>query len=188
MSFEACSGMSAWSTLISQCHNQLASSHNCKSIKKFHWTLFLLQTLCTGLCADCRPLHKLFEKSETFQWTDECQSTFEILKQKPTESPILAYPLPDIEFILDTDASDKAVDSARSQIQDGSERVIACISKTMNKHEQQYCELLAVDVALKTFHYYLWSKSFLTYRQSRHQLDEESKELNRPDCQVVTVD
>lgn len=58
----------------------------------------------------------------------------------------------------------------------------------MNKHEQQYCELLAVDVALKTFHYYLWSKSFLTYRQCRHQLDEESKELNRPDCQVVTVD
>lgn len=111
------------------------------------------------------PLHKLCEKSANFQWTDECQSSFDTLKQKLTESPILAYPLPDIGFILDTDASDKAVGSVLSQIQDGAEKVIAYMSKTMNKHEQQYCvtrkELLAVVVALKTFHSYLYGQKVL---------------------------
>lgn len=87
------------------------------------------------------------------------------MKQKLTESPILAYPLPDIGFILDTDASDKAVGSVLSQIQDGAEKVIAYMSKTMNKHEQQYCvtrkELLAVVVAMKTFHSYLYGQKVL---------------------------
>lgn len=87
------------------------------------------------------------------------------MKQKLTESPILAYPLPDIGFILDTDASDKSVGSVFSQIQDGAEKVIAYMSKTMNKHEQQYCvtrkELLAVVVAIKTFHSYLYGQKVL---------------------------
>lgn len=118
-----------------------------------------------GFAQIARPLHKLCEKSATFQWTDECQSSLDTLKQKLTESPMLAYSLSDIGFILDTDASDKAVGTVLSQIQDGSEKVIAYMSKTMNKHEQQYCvtrkELLAVVVALKTFHSYLYGQKVL---------------------------
>jgi hypothetical protein len=51
-----------------------------------------------------------------------------------TSTPILAYPLPDIPFILDTDASDKAVGAVLSQVQDSHERVIAYMSKSMNIH------------------------------------------------------
>lgn len=82
-----------------------------------------------------------------------------------TESPILSYPLPDIGFILDTYASDKAVGSVLSQVQDGSEKVIAYMSKAMIKHEQQYCvtrkELLAVVKALKAFHSYIYGQMVL---------------------------
>ena len=112
-----------------------------------------------------RPLHRLCEKQTKFEWTEECTQSFETLKSQLTTAPILAYPLPDLGFILDTDASDKSVGAVLSQSQEGSERVIAYMSKTMNKHEQQYCvtrkELLAVVIALKTFHSYLYGQKIL---------------------------
>ncbi|CAC5372594.1 unnamed protein product [Mytilus coruscus] len=93
------------------------------------------------------------EKNSRFAWNDECQKAFEQLKNALTSTPVLAYPLLNLPFILDTDASDKAVGAVLSQIQDGLERVIAYMSKSMNIHEQAYCvtrkELLA-KVLLRT--------------------------------------
>jgi hypothetical protein len=82
-----------------------------------------------GFAAIARPLHKICEKNSKFRWTDECQNAFDELKTYLTSTPILAYPLPDIPFILDTDASDKAVGAVLSQVQDGHVRVIAYMSK-----------------------------------------------------------
>ena len=52
-----------------------------------------------------------------------------------------------------------------SQVQDGRERVIAYMSKAMNKHEQLYCttrkKLLAAVTALRTFHSYLYGQKVL---------------------------
>jgi len=47
------------------------------------------------------------------------------------EAPILAYPDPAKEYILDTDASDHSVRAALSQVQGGSEVVVAYYSKTL---------------------------------------------------------
>jgi hypothetical protein len=62
--------------------------------------------------------------------------------------PILIYPLPGKRFILDTDASDKAVGAILSQQIDDKEHVIAYTSKALNKDESSYCttrkELFAV--------------------------------------------
>ena len=107
----------------------------------------------------CKPLYQLCEKNRKFVWTDECQKAFDTLKEKLTTAPILSYPLEGYEFVLDTDASQFTVGAILSQEQNGEERVIAYMSKTMNKHELQYCttrkELLAVVTALKHFHHYL---------------------------------
>ncbi|GBM39276.1 Transposon Ty3-I Gag-Pol polyprotein [Araneus ventricosus] len=51
-----------------------------------------------------RPLHKLTEAKSNFNWTEECEKSFNILKQALTSSPILTYPRTDKDFILDTDA------------------------------------------------------------------------------------
>ena len=53
-----------------------------------------------------RPLHRLTEKGREFKWDAECESAFQELRQRLLEAPILAYPVADAEFILDTDASD----------------------------------------------------------------------------------
>jgi len=64
--------------------------------------------------------------------------------------------------LLDTDASNVAVGAVLSQETDGHEHVIAYMSKALNKHEESYCttrkELLAVVVALKNFHPYLYGQ------------------------------
>ena len=85
-----------------------------------------------------RPLHKLCEKSTKFHWTENCQKSFDILKRALTSTPVLAYPKLGSKFILDTDASDIAVEAVLSQIQDNKERVIAYMNKSMNEHERAY--------------------------------------------------
>ena len=125
----------------------------------------------TGLCAYyrryvknfsqiARPLGKLTEKERPFFWTEECTKAFNDLKRALTSSPILAYPIPGVEYILDTDASAEALGSVLSQVQDGHERVICYYSSTFNKPEGNYCvtqrELLAMVDSVKHFHQYLY--------------------------------
>lgn len=136
-----------------------------KQVRSFLGLSSYYRRFVQGFACIARPLHKTCEKDKKFVWTDECQAAFETLKTALVSSPILAYPLPGVPFILDTDASDKSVGAVMSQLQEGSERVIAYMSKTMNIHEQAYCvtrkELLAVVTALKTFHPYLYGQEVL---------------------------
>jgi len=80
------------------------------------------------------------------------------------EGPILAYPDPAKEYILDTDASDHSVGAVLSQVQGGSEVVVAYYSKTLAAAEKNYCttrkELLAVVKAVKHFRPYLYGRTF----------------------------
>ena len=98
--------------------------------------------------AFAKPLHRLTEEKQNFVWTQDCQQAFEYLKEQLAETPVLAYPSPDTEFILDTDASNFALGAVLSQIQDGTEKVIAYFSKTLGRSERNYCvtrkELLAI--------------------------------------------
>ena len=52
-----------------------------------------------------------------------------------TTCPMLAHPLADVPFILDTDASAFALGGVLSQKVDGLERVIAFASKALSKSE-----------------------------------------------------
>ncbi|GFY36525.1 retrovirus-related Pol polyprotein from transposon 412 [Trichonephila clavipes] len=118
-----------------------------------------------GFSNIARPLHKLTESKQKFQWTKECEDSFLQLKEALTSSPILIYPQPDKPFILDTDASNESVGAVLSQEIDGQERVVAYWSKCLSKPERNYCvtrkELLAIVKAIEHFHHYLYGQKFL---------------------------
>ena len=120
---------------------------------------------CPGFAEIAKPLHRLCQKGAAFKWTPECQVAFDGLKKLLTNSRVLGYPLSGQRFILDTDASQYSVGAVLSQVQSGNERVIAYMSKSSNEHEQKYCttrrELLAVIMALKTFHHYVYGQEIL---------------------------
>ncbi|GKA85944.1 reverse transcriptase domain-containing protein [Tanacetum coccineum] len=56
-----------------------------------------------------RPLTKLLEKDTPFEFNDECQKAFELLKEKLTCVPVIVSPNWNLSFKLMCDASDFAV-------------------------------------------------------------------------------
>ncbi|GFR27629.1 retrovirus-related Pol polyprotein from transposon 17.6 [Trichonephila clavata] len=118
-----------------------------------------------GFSSIARPLHRLAENKQKFLWTDECKEAFNSLKAALTSSPILVYPDPEKQFILDTDASHESVGAVLSQEINGQEHVIAYWSKCLSKPERNYCvtrkELLAIIKAVENFHSYLYGRKFL---------------------------
>ena len=116
------------------------------------------------------PLHRLLKKtSKSFQWTTECETSFNTLKSKLTTSPVLAFPRFTDPFLVATDASDTAIGGVLSQVRDGHERVIAYWSRQLHKAEHNYStierEALAVVGAVKEFYPYLYGFPFklITY-------------------------
>ncbi|XP_062616013.1 uncharacterized protein LOC134277706 [Saccostrea cucullata] len=111
-------------------------------------------------------LHILTGKNQEWNWTQECDTAFEFLKQKLISAPILGYP--DVnagDFILDTDASNEAIGAVLSQIQNGREIVISYGSRVLNNSERNYCvtrkEMLAVVYFVQHFKHYLLGREFL---------------------------
>ena len=110
------------------------------------------------------PLSKLTSKSVKFSWSQQCQEAFDSLKGALIGPDVMAYPLTDGEFSLDTDACDTAIGAVLSQVQEGQERVVAYASRSLNKAERNYCvtdkELLAVKHFIEYFYQYLMGQHF----------------------------
>ena len=111
-----------------------------------------------------KPLTDLTSKATEFQWSEAAHQAFERLKVALSSAPLLSFPLPSGDYVLDTDASDVGVGAVLSQVQDGVERVIAFSSKKLNKQQRRYCvtrrELLAVVTFLREFRVYLLAQVF----------------------------
>lgn len=111
-----------------------------------------------------KPLTHLTAKNVRYQWTEECQNAFDVLKHALVSAPILSYPDASVEYILDTDASLVGIGAVLSQVQGGQERVVSYYSKTLAPVQRNYCvtrrELLAVVKAVTHFKPYLYGRQF----------------------------
>ena len=118
-----------------------------------------------------QPLIQLTKKDRSFEWTDECQRSFDQLKEELTGPDIMAYPTDHGEFILNTDACLDMVGPILSQVQDGVQHVIAYGSRTLGKPEWNYCvtdqELLVVRFFMEYYKHYLLGRWFVA--QTDHQ-------------------
>ena len=110
-------------------------------------------------------LHVLCGKNSVFRWNADCESAFVQLKSLLSSSPILCMPTDTDNFILDTDASGISLGAVLSQVQNGTERVVAFASRVLSPAERTYCvrrcELLAVVHFCKYFRQYLLGRRFL---------------------------
>jgi len=84
------------------------------------------------------PLHALTRKGAQFAWTEECQTAFSQLKAALIGADVLALPNDEGQYILECDASEKAIGAVLSQIQNGEERPICYASQLYDKHQQNY--------------------------------------------------
>ncbi|GFW45980.1 retrovirus-related Pol polyprotein from transposon 297 [Trichonephila clavipes] len=143
---------------------ELKRPENLRELRSFLGLCTYYRKFVKGFSNIARPLHKLTESKQKFQWTKECEDSFLQLKEALTSSPILIYPQPDKPFILDTDASNECRSSIISGNRwPGTSRSL--LGKCLSKPERNYCviekELLAIVKAIEHFHHYLYGQKFL---------------------------
>ncbi|KAJ1084320.1 hypothetical protein NDU88_004471 [Pleurodeles waltl] len=96
-----------------------------------------------------------------FIWTKEAERAFQELKTAFTQAPVLRYPDNTNDFIVETDASDRAIGAVLLQKQDndGLEHPIFYLSHILSEAERNYSvlerELLALKVACKEWRHFL---------------------------------
>jgi hypothetical protein len=92
-------------------------------------------------------------------WDDSCQSAFEDLKLKLSETPILRGPNWTLPFHISTDASDSALGSILGQKEEQQHYVIYFISKNITPAELNYIvtenEFLAVIFVINKVRHYI---------------------------------
>ncbi|GKA28089.1 reverse transcriptase domain-containing protein, partial [Tanacetum coccineum] len=114
-----------------------------------------------------RPMTHLLEKDTPFIFSKECIESFNILKKKLTEAPILVAPDWDLPFEIMCDASDYAVGAVLGQRKTKHFQPIHYASKTMTDAQAHYTttekELLAVVYAFEKFWPYLVLSKTIVY-------------------------
>ena len=102
----------------------MAGPYFCHSAEKFCWNCAYYRRFIGSFSEIAKSLHKLTENGTKFIWDEKCQKAFTELKERLTSTPVLAYPNTEDPFILDTDASDVAMEAVLSQVQEGQEGVV----------------------------------------------------------------
>lgn len=138
---------------------------NVTEVRSFLGTAGYYRKFIPNFSTIASPLSQLTRKNKRFKWDENCQKAFDELKLLLVSAPILAYPIADGKFVLDTDASDTGLGGVLSQIQNGEEKVIAYASVSLLNSQRKYCtthkELLAIVTFLKHFRNYLFGQNFL---------------------------
>nr|GEY19025.1 hypothetical protein [Tanacetum cinerariifolium] len=132
-----------------------------------------------GFSLIAKPLIKLTQKNKTYEWGDEEEESFQLLKDKLCSSPILAFPKGSEDFVVYCDASLKGYGAVLMQ----REKVIAYVSRQLRTHEENYMthdlELGAVVFSLRLWRNYLYGVKctvFTDHKSLQYILDQ--KELN----------
>ena len=98
-----------------------------------------------------RPLCRLLEKDAKFNFDESCQYSFEEIKSRLVEAPIMAKPDWNKEFEIMCNASGYAMGAALRQKADKMFRAIYYSSKTFNEAKENYSitenEMLAMVFA-----------------------------------------
>ena len=106
-----------------------------------------------------RPLCRLLENDSKFNFDESCQYSFEEIKSRLFEAPIMAKPYWNKEFEIMCDASDYAMGAVLGHKADKVFRAIYYSSKTFNEAQENYSttekEMLAMVFACEKFRPYI---------------------------------
>ncbi|KAG8500979.1 hypothetical protein CXB51_003063 [Gossypium anomalum] len=141
-----------------------------------------------GFSMIATPIMRLLQKDVQFEWTKECQQSFEKLKALLTEAPILVQLESGKEFVIYSDASLNSLGCVL--MQEG--KVVAYVSRQLKPHEKNYpthdLELAAVVFALKIWRHHLYEERcrvFTDHKSLKYLMTQ--KELNLRQCKWLEL-
>jgi hypothetical protein len=138
------------------------------SVKQLHTALGhtgYYRKFIKGYAQITAPMEKILKKHCQFHWTEECQQSFDTLKQKMVTVPILVFPDWIKEFHVHVNASSIALGVVLAQPGTGDiDHPLAFASRKLSTTEINYTtterEGLAMVYALQKFHHYLLGGHF----------------------------
>ncbi|KAK1611633.1 hypothetical protein QYE76_035306 [Lolium multiflorum] len=127
-----------------------------KEIREFLGMAGYYRRFIKGFSKIAGPMTKLLRKNTPFVWSDECEKSFQTLKEKLTTAPVLAVPEVGKDYTVYCDASKHGLGCVLMQ----DRKVISYGSRQLRPHEVNYpthdLELAAVVFALKTWRHFLY--------------------------------
>lgn len=110
------------------------------------------------------PLTSLLRKNVKFVWDVTCAEAFTKIKECLVSAPILTCPDFELPFCIQTDASDYGIAGVLTQMQDGHEKVICYLSRSLTKAERKYTvtekECLAILYSVEKLRPYIECSHF----------------------------
>ncbi|KAG8478487.1 hypothetical protein CXB51_028219 [Gossypium anomalum] len=136
---------------------------NVTEVRSFLGLAGYYRRFVNGFSIITAPMTRLLRKNVKFEWTEECQQSFEELKKLLTEAPVLVQPGSGKEFMVYSDASRNGLGCVL--MQEG--KVVAYASRQLKSHERNYpthdLELAAIVFALKIWRQYLYGEKCRVY-------------------------
>jgi len=128
--------------------HQYPPPSNLRALRRFLGMVGFYVRFIPDFSCRAAPLHALKRKGVHFHWDEERQREFDDLKGALCEAPVLQLPDFGEEFVLVTNASDKAVSAVLHQRVRGELAPISYYSRLLSPAERRYCtyekECLAV--------------------------------------------
>ena len=111
---------------------------NQKHCRSFAGMVNFVSIFCLELQKLLKPIYELTKKARPFVWGDEQQKAFDEIKSRLLKPPVLSMPDKRGRFLLYSDTSKYATDSALYQVQNGKPKLIAYASKRMPEAARNY--------------------------------------------------
>ena len=144
------------------------SPKNVTELRAFLGLINYYGKFLSHLSTTVAPLHKLLAKGSKWEWDKSQQEAFDKVKLQLASCKLLVHYDPDIKLVLSCDASPYGVGAVLAhRFDDGTERPIAFVSRTLAPAERRYSQLdkeaLAIVFGLQKFNQYLFGRSFVIY-------------------------
>lgn len=137
---------------------------NATEVKSFVQFANFFRKFIPNFAEICICLNNLTKKNVPFQWNQNHEEAFLKIKECLLKMPILHYPDFNKEFIIQCDASDKAMGAVLLQNHDGEDKIIAFASKSFTKGEANKStilkELTAIHWSINHFKPYIYGYKF----------------------------
>lgn len=112
------------------------------------------------------PLDELTKQNTPWNWSSTCQKAFDEIKSILTSDLHLTHYDPSLPILVSADASNSGIGAYLAHVMpDGSERMVACSSHSLDDTQQRYSQIekegWAIISAVKKFHRYLFGRKFI---------------------------
>ncbi|GFX89738.1 transposon Tf2-6 polyprotein [Trichonephila clavipes] len=143
---------------------KLQPPKNVKQLQSFLGSINVYNKFMNSYAKIREPLNLLLKKDKQWDWTAECQTAFELLKNKLVTKPVLQLHDPKLPLRVFCDASLNAIGAVLKQSENsGTLHPVSYHSRTLRDYEKNYCitelEYLAIVDALHKFYYYLHGRN-----------------------------